>query len=136
MTLAALIRKRETGKPANANPANVAKDGHQNGEPLAELAALALANPPEAQAANSLESGGNPASPADERVARMIAKLDRDSGLRYAIETDADAEPDAVILTVAIRGKGACELRIPKSRYDAFALLELIEKHTARETLQ
>jgi hypothetical protein len=41
-----------------------------------------------------------------------------------------------VILTLAIRGKAACELRIPKSRYDAFVLLDLIEKHTTRETLQ
>ena len=49
MTLAALIRKRESGKPANANPANPANDGQGEGEPLAGLAALALANPTEAK---------------------------------------------------------------------------------------
>jgi hypothetical protein len=65
---------------------------------------------------------------ADERVGRMIAKLEHDAGLRYAIETHTEVEPGAVILSVAIRGKGACELRIPKSRYDVFALLALIQK--------
>ena len=70
-------------------------------------------------------------TPADVRIGKMAAKLASDPGLRYAVETHTDADPDAVILTVAIRGKGACELRISKSRYDAFALLELIDKHGA-----
>jgi len=73
---------------------------------------------------------------ADNRIEKAISKLQADPCLRYAMEVHDDAEPEAVILTLAIRGKGACELRIPKSRYDAFALLELIEKHTTRETLQ
>ncbi len=51
MTLAALIRKREPGKPANANPAKAANDGRGEGEPLAGLAALALANRTEAKTA-------------------------------------------------------------------------------------
>lgn len=75
-------------------------------------------------------------SAAGARTDRMVAKLKRDSGLRYAIETHTEADPEAVILTLAIRGKGACELRIPKSRYDAFAMLTLIKQHTTRETLQ
>ena len=75
-------------------------------------------------------------TPADEHIEKMIAKLESDPGLRYAMETHTEIDPDAVILTLAIRGKGACELRIPKSRYDAFTLLDLIEKHTTQETLQ
>jgi len=67
---------------------------------------------------------------------KVIDKLHGDAGLRYAMEAHDGIEPDAVILTLAIRDKAACELRIPKSRYDAFALLELIEKHTTPETLQ
>lgn len=132
MSIADLIRKRETGKPANANPANpakaakAAKDGQAKGKPLARLATLALANLPESASS----------SPADERIEKMIAKLETDPGLRYAMETHAEIDLEAVILTLAIRGKGACELRIPKSRCDAFALLELIEKHTMREILQ
>ncbi len=126
MTLAALIRKSDAGKPANDNPAKVAKDGQVKSEPLAGLAALSLASLPES--ANS--------SPTDGRIEKMIAKLEGDPGLRYAMETHTGADAEAVILTLAIRGKGACELRIPKSRYDAFTLLELIDKHTTRETLQ
>ncbi len=126
MSLANLIRKRETGKPANANPAKAANDGRVKGEPLARLATLSLANLP--ASANR--------RPADERIEKMIAKLEGDPSLIYAMQTHDKVEPDAVILTLAIRGKGACELRIPKSRYDGIELLELIEKHTTRETLQ
>lgn len=45
MTLAALIRKRDTGKPANANPANPANVGQDKARTLATLATLALAKP-------------------------------------------------------------------------------------------
>ncbi len=93
---------------------------------LARIATIAVANLPEA--ANS--------TPADERLERVLGRLHGDAGLRYAVEVHDGIEPEAVILTVAIRGKAACELRIPKSRYDAFALMELIEQHTTRETLQ
>jgi len=75
-------------------------------------------------------------TPADERISKMVNKLEGDPGLRYVMETHDEVEPDAVILTLAIRGKAACELRIPKSRYDGFALMELIEKHTTQGTLQ
>ncbi|MBT9567809.1 MAG: hypothetical protein IV085_05870, partial [Thiobacillus sp.] len=56
MTLAALIRKRESVSPANANPAKAANDGQGEGEPLAGLAALALANPTEAKTENDATS--------------------------------------------------------------------------------
>ena len=90
------------------------------------ISALSLANLPES--ANH--------SPANEPIEKIISNLEGDSELRYSLETHTDIEPDAVILTLAIRGKAACELRIPKSRYDGIALLELIEKHTTREILQ
>lgn len=75
-------------------------------------------------------------TPADARMKKVLGKLHGDPGLRYAVEAHDDIELEAVILTLAIRGKAACELRIPKSRYDGFALMELIETHTTRETLQ
>jgi hypothetical protein len=43
MSLSALIRKRESGKPANANAASVANDGRVSASSFAELAELALA---------------------------------------------------------------------------------------------
>lgn len=88
---------------------------------------------PQATHAVTLEQQPNNSA---ARIKMVAAQLESDHGLRYAMETHDNAEPEAVILTLAIRGKGACELRIPKSRYDGIALLELIEKHTKQETLQ
>ncbi len=89
-------------------------------------------------AANLPDYGVDPdmTTPADERIGKMVAKLKADPSLIYAMQNHDDIEPNAVILTLAIRGKGVCELRIPKSRYDDIALLGLIEKHTTREILQ
>lgn len=56
MTLAALIRKSESVTPANANPAKAANDGQGESEPLAGLAALALASPTDAITANAAAS--------------------------------------------------------------------------------
>jgi hypothetical protein len=78
------------------------------------------------------DTATEPMTPADIRMARVIAKLRGDPGLRFAVEAHIDAEPDAVILTLAIRDKAACELRIPKEKYDAFLLLELIERHSGK----
>lgn len=116
--------------------------------PSAELPAIAapkVAKSQESQAPRvrapardtpKVGAGDTARTPADDRMGKVIAKLHGDPGLRDAMEVHDDAEVEAVILTLAIRDKAACELRIPKSRYDAFALLELIEKHTTRETLQ
>ena len=71
-----------------------------------------------------------------ERIAEVVATLDADPARRLALKTHTDVDPDDVIVTLAIRGKGACEICIPKSRYDAFRLWEAVEKHTRRETLQ
>lgn len=78
----------------------------------------------------------DPMTPADARMEKVIDQLRGDSGLRYAVEAHDDVDLESVILTLAIRHKAACELRIPKSRYDGFALLELIEKHTTKATVQ
>jgi hypothetical protein len=39
--------------------------------------------------------------------------------------------PDPVIVALAIRDVGTCELAIPAANYDAFALPALIERHGA-----
>ena len=49
--------------------------------------------------------------------------------IRYAVTTDIDADPEAVILALAIRGMASCELRIQKTKYDPVLLLHLIERH-------
>jgi hypothetical protein len=62
-----------------------------------------------------------------QQVSSMLAQ---EPGLQYALVDDHENEPDAVILALAIRGKGTCELRIRRDRYDAFAVLELLEQLT------
>ena len=57
--------------------------------------------------------------------------LDANPGARYAVVTDTQTDPDAVIVVMAIRGRATCELRIPRDRYDGVLLLDLIERHGA-----
>lgn len=68
---------------------------------------------------------------AEARRNRVLAMLAERPGIRYAVLTDAQADPDAVILTLAIRGKATCELRIPHDRYEPFLLLDLLDRHGA-----
>ena len=122
MTLAMLIRKRDSGKSANANPAKAANDGSVRGEPLARLATLALANSPNPKVA--------PDPAAEARRQRVLAMLRESPTVRYAVVTDTDSDPDAVIVTLAVRGRASCELLIPRDRYDGVLLLDLIERHS------
>jgi hypothetical protein len=62
-----------------------------------------------------------------------LAILAQGPSINYSFATDDEREPDNVILALAIRGKGTCEVRIPKSRYDGIALLEFIEKRTGNK---
>ena len=138
MTLSALIRKRDTGNLATAIPAISATQPKGEAATVARIATVAVANPKEEKTAPPAIVGAGDAArtPADDRMEHEADKLRSNPGLTYAMTAHDGIEPEAVILTLAIRDKAACELRIPKSRYDAFALLELIERHTTRETLQ
>ena len=57
--------------------------------------------------------------------------LAQEPGLQYAITSDDESEPDAVLVTLAIRGTATCELRIPKDRYDGLAMLQMLEQQTS-----
>lgn len=82
----------------------------------------------EIKAAND---GTLPDPAAEARRQRVLEMLAQRPGTRYAVVTDCEAEPDAVIMALAIRGVGTCELRIPKAKYDGVLLLDLIERHGA-----
>ena len=58
--------------------------------------------------------------------------LAANSGISYAITSDTEIQPDAVIATVAIRDKVTFGLRIPKDRYDGVTILQMIKEHTGR----
>ncbi len=85
------------------------------------------------------ERSGAPQQVADEtlfdlaqekRRQQVLSMLAQEPGLQIALVDDHESEPDAVILALALRGKGTCELRIRRDRYDAFAVLELLEQLT------
>jgi hypothetical protein len=64
---------------------------------------------------------------AERRRASVLAMLDKQSeSTRYAWLTDARADPEHVIVALAIRDVGTCELSIPRERYDGFELLKVI----------
>ncbi len=138
MTLRALIRKRDTGELATAIPAISAipaSDSTGNDQRIARIAKVAVANPKERQTAplaivGAGDTATDPMTPADVRIEKVIDQLHGDPGLRFAVEAHIDADPDAVILTLALRNRAACELRIPKDKYDPFLLLELIKRHS------
>ncbi|MBI4191556.1 MAG: hypothetical protein HY525_13585 [Betaproteobacteria bacterium] len=79
---------------------------------------------------NALESNTLPDPAVECRRQRVLEMLAQRPGTRYAAVTDIEAEPDAVILALAIRGVGTCELRIPREKYDGVLLLDLIERHS------
>ena len=68
---------------------------------------------------------------AEARRQRVVAMLAERPGLQYALATNTEADPEAVLVALAIRGKATCELRIPRDRYAPFLLLELLDKHGA-----
>lgn len=126
MTLAALIQKGGLSKVASANLANSANEGGTEGETLARLATLALAQPRKA-ANDTADPLPDPSTEA--RRQRVLAMLAERPDVRYAVITDTEADPEAVLLTLAIRGQATAEFRIPAEKYDSFLLLDLIDRH-------
>ena len=118
MTLSSLIRKRDTGSIATAIPAISATQPAGEAAAVARIATIAIANPEVA-----------PSDPATEaRRQRVLAMLADNPALRLAVVCDGAGDP--VPVAVAIRDKGSVEILIPAARFDPFALLELVERHT------
>ena len=68
---------------------------------------------------------------AEARRSRVLSMLSQNPSVTYAALTDLDADPEAALLTLAIRGRATCELRIPREKYDSFLLLDLLDRHGA-----
>ncbi|MBX9895724.1 MAG: hypothetical protein K2Y09_11195 [Nitrosomonas sp.] len=60
-----------------------------------------------------------------EKVLRM---LEENPKIQRAFVTDIESDPDNVIMVLAIRNAGTCELLIPKCKYDPFTVLEIIQE--------
>ena len=96
--------------------AKAADNGISKGQPVA--------NPPEAKAAT-------PDSATEARRQRVLAMLADNPALRLAVVCDGAGDP--VPVAVAIRDKESVEILIPAARFDPFALLELVERHTMQQ---
>jgi hypothetical protein len=66
---------------------------------------------------------------AEARRQRVLAMLADHPTARYAALTDMQADPEVVILTLAVRGRATCDLRIPREKWDGVLFLELLERH-------
>ena len=83
----------------------------------------------ELRAANGTAYNTLPDPAAKARRQRVLAMLAERPEIRYAVITDTEADPEAVLLTLAIRGQATCELAIPRAKYDGTLLLDLIERY-------
>jgi hypothetical protein len=71
------------------------------------------------------EAVGTIADPAaDTSCQSVLAMLAESPDITHTITSDTESEPDAVIVTLAIRGQA--KLHMAKDRYDSFTLLELL----------
>lgn len=64
----------------------------------------------------------------EERRMRVLTMLADNPGSERAIISDSNCDPASVILAIAIRDQYTFELLLPREKYDAFFLLEVIEK--------
>ena len=128
MTLAVLIQgtpKVEAVRTATAISATAATEGGDKAGTVARVATVAVA-------ATTIEKPEPPPDPAAEaRRQNVLAMLHEDPTCHYAFITDLESDPEVAIIALAIRGKATCELHIPRSKYDSFLLLGLIERYGA-----
>jgi len=74
--------------------------------------------------------GALPDAAAAARRQRVLVILRERPTVRYAVVTDTESDPDAIIMALAIRGHATCELPIPRNRYDGALLLDLLDRHS------
>ena len=68
-------------------------------------------------------------SAVEKRRKQVLQMMDGDTQhKKYYWLTDTDADPRFVILAMAIRDVGTCELKIPRAKYDPFLLAKALEQ--------
>jgi hypothetical protein len=91
---------------------------------LLDLARSAMVDRDERASDDPLEAPSDPA--VARRRARALAMLDADPDRQIVVIAEAG---DPAHVTVAIRGVAVGDLEVPAERYDAFALLALMETY-------
>lgn len=61
---------------------------------------------------------------AEKRRFEVQDKLNQDFNLKRALIVDSESDPKNVIIAIAIRDIGSCEMIIPKTRFDSWKFLE------------
>ena len=104
---------------------------------MSGLATLLKSAPPPANSANPADLSTGLAALARLARGRVLQRCSNRGGRRsstcwteplrtqYSWRTD-DEDPEFVVLALAIRDVGTCELSIPHERYDAFELIEIL----------
>lgn len=64
----------------------------------------------------------------EQRREKVLMMLTDNPTIYRAFLTDTESDTDNVILAMAIRNAGVCELLIPRHKYNPFAVLEVIER--------
>jgi len=126
MKLAALIQRGGLREVATATVAKVATDKALNIGSVATVARVAVA---EGHGAANDSADSLPDPRAEARRQRVLELLAEHATARYALVTDTEADPEAVLLTMAIRGQATCEFQIPREKWDGVLFLELLERH-------
>jgi hypothetical protein len=88
-----------------------------------ELRTLIRQHKPELLAALAPLSRGQ-----ELRRQRVLAKLKAEPDKQRVAIFDPDSDREFVICTLAIRAVGTCELRIPRDRYDPWAILDAMQR--------
>ena len=68
-------------------------------------------------------------SKAEERRQQLHQRMAADDqGKKYFCLSDTEADPEFVILAMAIRGVATFEMRIPREKYDPFLLADVVKE--------
>ena len=84
-----------------------------------------------AELLQALSADSLPDTSTEARRQRVLSLLAAHPETRYAVVTDLKSDPDAVLVSFAIRGQATCELTISREKWDGVLFLELLEKHCA-----
>jgi hypothetical protein len=60
----------------------------------------------------------------EARRQKVLAMLAENPGIKRAIITDTETDPEHVIIAIGLRGEATGELAIPKAKYDPFLILK------------
>ena len=68
----------------------------------------------------------------DERRYRVKLLLEESPDSKRAFYVDEKTDPEYVVVALAIRDVGACELLIPRGKYDPFMVIATLENLTTQ----